>query len=161
MPPFAFPNTDRCTVLASYIKALIIANKALMSTPIEDVFYGKHTMNPRSPTVVVTSGIKDRVLQGVASPGGRTKNELNIIIDVMAADVLNGEEAARLALDTLAEGVEILLHTDPNMGGLVIHGYTRRSDPGEVFINGSMWRSVRLTYVGTTITYLSPPAAPV
>lgn len=157
--PFAYPNTDRSTTLATHIKNLIMANKGELG--IEAVYYGKHIMNPKSPTVVVMSGTMDRTLRGVANPGGRTGNEITVLIDVMAADVLNGEEASRLAVDTLAEDVEKLLHTYPNMEGLVIHGFVRRRDPGEVFISGSTWRAVRLTYVGTSLTYLSPPAAPV
>lgn len=157
--PFASPNTDRSTTLATYIKDLIIANKVGLG--IVDVFYGRHNVAPNSPTVVVATGILDRELRGVAAPGGRTSNELNILIDVMAADVLNGEEVSRLAVETLAENVEKLLHTSPQMGGLIIHGYVRRRNPGEVFINSSMWRVVRLTFVGTSLTYLSPPAAPV
>lgn len=157
--PFAYPNTDRSTTLAVHIKDLITANKGELG--IEEVYYGKHTMNPKSPTVVVMSGVMDRTLQGVASPGGRTRNEITVLVDVMAADVLSGEQASRLAVDTIAEDVEKLLHTYPNMDGLVIHGFVRRRDPGEVFISGSTWRAVRLTYVGTSLTYLSPPAAPV
>lgn len=157
--PFAHPNTDRSTTLATHIRDLIITQKGELG--IEDVYYGKHTMRPRSPTVVVMSGMMDRTLQGVANPGGRTRNELTVLIDVMAADVLDGEEASRLAIDRRAEDVEKLLHTYPNMDGLIIHGFVRRRDPGEVIISGSLWRAVRLTYVGTSLTYLSPPAAPV
>lgn len=159
--PFAYPNTDRGTALAVHIMGLIEANKGEFETPIQDVYYGKHTMNPRSPTVVVMSGITDRTLQGVASPGGRTRNEITVLVDVMGADVLSGEQVSRLAVDKLAEDVEKLLHTYPNMDGLIIHGFVHRRDPGDIPINGSMWRAVRLTYVGTSLTYLSPPQAPV
>lgn len=159
--PFAYPNTDRTTLVAQHIIALIEANKNEFTPQVVDVIYGKHGMLPNSPTVVVMSGVKDRTLRGVAAPGGRTTNEMNVLIDVMAADVLNGESVGRLAVDTLAEDIEHYLHTYPNMDGLIIHGYVRRSDPGETFINGSSWRTVRLTFVGTSLTYLSPPAAPV
>lgn len=158
--PFAYPNTDRTTLVASHIIALLKANQNGFSLPVRDVIYGKHGMVPNSPTIVVMAGVKDRTLRGVASPGGRTNNEMNVLIDVMAADVLGGEAAGRLALDTLAEDVEHYLHSYPNMDGLIIHGYVRRSDPGELFINNSAWRNVRMTFVGTSLTYLSPPAAP-
>lgn len=159
--PFAYPNTDRCTLLALYIIDLIEASKGNFDTPIQEVFYGRHNMVPRSPTVVVMSGLGDFTLQGVAAPGGRKKNELSIIVDVLAADVLEGESAGRLKTDTLAEDVQRFLEANTTMGGLIIHGYVHRRDPGEVFINGSMWRQVRLTFVGESRTYLSPPAAPV
>ena len=159
--PFAYPNTDRTTLLAQHIVSLLESNKNTFDFPILDVLYGKHGMVPQSPTVVVMSGVKDRALRGVAAPGGRTNNEMNVLIDVMAADVLEGEEVGRLKVDTLAEDIEHLLHTYPNMDGLIIHGYVQRSDPGELFINKSSWRTVRLTFVGISLTYLSPPAAPV
>lgn len=161
MPPFAYPNTDRCTTLAQYIIDLLEANKTGFDLPIEQVFYGMHNMLPKSPCVVVMSGIGDFTLQGVAAPGGRKKNELNILVDVLGADVLTGEATGRLAIDKLAEDVQRFLEASPNMGGLIIHGYVHRRDPGQMFINNSSWRQVRLTFVGESRTYLSPPAAPV
>lgn len=157
--PFAAPNTDRTTVLAMGLRDLIITNKGELG--IQDVYYGNHVMTPRSPTVVLRPGRKTRTLRGVASPGGRTENELIVLVDVMAADVLSSEEDSRFALDTLAENVEKLLYVDPTIGGLVIHGFVTTWDPGEIFINNSKWRTVRMTYNAKTITYLSPPAAPV
>lgn len=156
--PFANPNTDRTTTLALNIKQLYLDNQ--LTYGVQDVFYGRHTMAPRSPTVVVMSSITTRALRGVAGPGGRVRNELNVLIDVMAADVLGGEEASRLAIDKLAEDLEKLLYLDVTRSGLVIHGYVQRKDPGELFINNSSWRTVRMTYVGMSETYLSPPAAP-
>lgn len=155
---YANLNTDRTTVLALDIKQLYLDNKVAYG--LGDIFYGKHIMIPQSPTVVVMSGITVRTLQGVAGPGGKVKNELNIIIDVMADDVLGGEEAGRLAVDTLAEDLEKLLYLDVTRNGLVIHGFVQRKDPGEITINNSTWRTVRMTYVGESRTYLSPPAAP-
>jgi hypothetical protein len=156
--PFAAPNTDRTTVLALGVKDIIVASKGELE--IQDVFYGNHTMTPRSPTVVIRPGRKQRALRGVAAPGGRTENELTLLIDVMSADVLSSEEDSRLALDQLAENVEKLLYVDVTIGGLVIHGFVTDWDPGEIFINNSKWRTVRMTYRAKTITYLSPPAAP-
>lgn len=158
MVAFANPNTDRSTLIALDIRDLYIANKAVLG--LEDVFYGKHTMAPRSPTVAIMSGLVLRTLKGVAGPGGRVRNEINVFIDVMASDVLNGEQDGRLAVDTLAEDLEKLLYLDTTRSGFVIHGFVQRKDPGEVFINNSVWRMNRLTYVGISETYLSPPAAP-
>lgn len=157
--PFAAPNTDRTTVLCIAIRDLIIANKGELG--VVDVFYGKHTMVPNSPTVVIKPGRKSRELRGVAAPGGRTQNQLMVLIDVMAADVISSEEQARLDIDTLAENVEKLLHVDTTIGGYVIHGFVENWDPGEIFIDKSQWRMVRMTYLAKTITYLSPPAAPI
>lgn len=147
------PNTDFTSVLAAYIYDLIVANKYDLG--IEDVLYGNNNMVPRNMTVVVTPGRKVRFLQGVSAPGGRVKNELTVLIDVITSDVLSGEKDARLATDQLAEAVEKLLHADTTMGGLLIHGFVHTWDPGETFINNSMYRMVRMTYTGESRTYLS------
>lgn len=159
MSSFATPNTDRTTVVASGIKEVILANADELG--IQDVFYGNHNMTPRSPSVIIRPGRKRRTLRGVAFPGGRTENQLVVLIDVMTANVIAGEEVARLELDELAENVEKLLYVDVTLGGLVIHGFVTDWDPGETYISNSMWRTVRMTYEAKTITYLSPPAAPV
>lgn len=157
--PFAAPNTDRSTVLALGLKEIVEANK--LDLGIQQVLYGDQLMVPGSPAVVIRAGRKRRTLRGVAAPGGKVDNSLTVLVDVMAADVLSGEEASRLAVDTLAENVEKLFYVDVTIGGLVIHGFVEDWDPGAIFINNSKWRTVRMTYVGRTVTYLSPPAAPV
>lgn len=159
--PFASPNTDRTTTLAIAIRDLIKVGGINLGIKPNNVRYGNHLMNPESPTVVIRPGRKRRTLRGVANPGGRTENQIYVLIDVMSADVLPGEEEARIAIDTLAEDVEKLLYVDVTIGGLVIHGFVEDMDPGEILINNSRWRTVRMFYVGKSLTYLSPPAAPV
>jgi hypothetical protein len=159
MTSFAAPNTDRTTVVAVALRDLIRANKGDLG--IEEAYYGNHAMVPKSPTVVLRPGRKTRALKGVSFPGGRTENQLVVLVDVMSAEVLNSEEESRLALDTLAENVEKLFYVDVTLGGLVIHGFVDDWDPGEIFINRSKWRTVRMTYTAKTLTYLSPPAAPI
>lgn len=146
-------NTDKTTVVASFIKSLLLDNKYTLG--LTDVFYGNHNMIPRGPVVMLRPGIKDRNLKGVSAPGGRVQNLLTVLIDVMQADPLSGEEKARAFLDDLAESVETLVHADTTLGGLVIHGFVHRWDPGEVYINDTMWRTVRLTHISESRTYLS------
>lgn len=147
------PNTDKTSVLAVYIFNLLTANQYDLG--LTQVLYGNHNMVPKNNTVVVTPGRKVRSLQGVSAPGGRVKNELNVLIDVITSDVLAGENDGRLATDQLAEVVENRLHQDTTMGGLIIHGFVVYWDPGEQFVNNSMYRMVRMTYTGESRTYLS------
>lgn len=145
-------HTDSPTVLALAIKNKI-ANVA-GNLGIQHVLYGIQTMIPSTPAVVVFAQGKTRTLAGVSAPGGRTENEMTIIIDVHSAAV--GDEAAeRQALEELANNIEAELHKDTTMGGIIIHGFVTAWDNGAAQLSGE-FRTVRMTYVGRTKTYLSP-----
>lgn len=81
-------------------------------------------------------------------------NFLTVFIDVHTIKV-NDEATERLALDQLSETVEKELHEDTTMGGIIIHGFVHEWNPGETHIQGGEFRTVRLTYVGQTLLYLS------
>jgi hypothetical protein len=147
------PHTDLSTELALAIRDRIRAVQADLG--IADVFYGQHTMIPRSPAVEVKPGAKVRELAGVAAPGGRTLNRLGVVIEVLSAKV-GPEETERLDLDRLAQSIEAELHKDTTMGGLISHGFVRDWTPGEFADSrGGMWRTVRMTFIGTSKTYLT------
>lgn len=147
------PHTESPTVLAKAIEAKIKAVQGQLG--IADVFYGFHNMIARSPTVLIMAVGKSRELAGVASPGGRTMNELTVQIDVMSAAV--GDEATdRLAMEELTNKVEAELHRDTTMGGILIHGFVTDWSNGEAPVQGGYFRVISLTFVGTTKTYLSP-----
>lgn len=133
---------------------MAIKNKLIASELAVDVLYGRQEQIPRSPTFVVTPGPKRRDLAGVSAPGGRTMNFLTVFIDVHTSKV-GDEETERLAVDQLAEAAEVVLHSDVTMGGIIIHGFVNEWNPGETHNQGGEFRSVRMTYVGITKTYLS------
>lgn len=146
--------TDNTSVLAGYIRDLIEANK--VSLGIKQVLFGNQNDIPYTPTVVVTPGIKRRELRGVAAPGGRTINRMQVFVLVMTSKV--GDEATeRMNVDKLSEAVEKLLHTDVQMGGLIIHGFVNNWTPTETFFQQTQgqFRTVRMTYEGMSETYLS------
>lgn len=146
-------HTNNTSVLASYIKNLLLTNMQLLG--LKDVLYGNQLMLPRSPVAVITPGPKRRELAGVSAPGGRTMNYLTVNIDVYSSKIGN-EEDERLALDQLSEQVEFVLHHDVQMGGNIIHGFVTDWTPGETTLQGnSQFRWVRLSFVGLTKTYLS------
>jgi len=151
-------HTDKVTVVAVAIKNLILANKSTLG--LADVFFGQHNMIPRSPTAVVMSGTKRRELAGVSAPGGRTMNYLPVFIDVHSSRVgTESEEEKQLVLENIADSIEFLLHQDPTLGGIIIHGFVQSSDPGITFIGNSQFNTVRLAFEGKTKTYLSNPLA--
>lgn len=147
------PHTDKSTVLALAIQDKLELNKGELG--IKAVLFGNHNMVKEGPSIVLFSGKKRRSLAGVSAPGGRVMNELMVLIDVLHADVKSGEAEARLFLEELAESIETVIHSDTTMGGIIIHGFVTDWDPGNTFINRSQWRTVRMTYVGTSKTYLS------
>lgn len=145
-------NTDMATILALAIQTKILDNKS--SLGLQDVLYGNQVNIPRTPTAVVNPGIKRRTLRGVSAPGGRTWNDITVFVIVHNSKVGN-EDEERLLVDRLAESIETLLHKDTTMGGILVHGFVHEWNPGETTLQGGEFRTVRMTYIGTTETYLS------
>lgn len=146
--------TENTSVLAQYIKTKLEANKT--SLGLNMILYGNHNDIPKTPCAVVTPGIKRRELRGVAGPGGRTFNVMNVFVMIFT-DKVGDETTYRLEIDQLSEKIEKLLHQDVQMGGLLIHGFVQEWNPSEVFLPVSQgsFRTVRMTFVGTSETYLS------
>lgn len=146
------PHTDKSTVLALAIRDKIIANKVACGLEADGfVAYGDHNNIPGGKAITVASGTKTRELAGVAGPGGRTLNTMEVVISVFYM-VVEAEETARLTVDQIAESVETLLHSDTSMGGLIIHGFVREWTPGIIYRETSMFRVVQLHFVGQTKT---------
>lgn len=146
------PHTDQSTVLAEAIVAKIKANQESLGLDI--VLYGEQNNVPGGLAVVVYCGTKRRPIAGVAGPGGRTDNYMEIMIDIHNS-VYSSEEDGRLLVDRLAERVETLLHQDTTMGGIIIHGWVQEWRPGITFKENSMYRSVQLFYVGRSKTNIT------
>lgn len=145
-------HTDRSTELAIAIRDKIAANRTLLGLDYDSfVAYGDHNNIPGGRAITVASGTKTRELAGVAGPGGRTLNTMEVVISVYFS-VVEAEETARLAVDRMAEAVENLLHQDTSMGGLIIHGFVREWTPGVIYRETSMYRVVQLHFVGQTKT---------
>lgn len=145
-------HTDKSTVLALAIRDKIIANKLTLGLDADSfVAYGDHNNVPGGKAVTVSAGTKNRELAGVSGPGGRTLNQLEVVITVYYMKT-EAEESARLATDQLGEGIESLLHQDTTMGGIIIHGFVRQWVPGVIIRETSMFRVVQLHFVGQTKT---------
>src|SRR6185503_5567674 len=145
-------HTDNDTVLALAIRDIIEANKGALGLDI--VLYGYHNLIPTSTAAVVMARGKTRALAGVQGPGGRTLNKLMIGIDIHRSKV-GDEETERIAVDETATTLEDLINNDTTVGGLIIHGFFDRVDRGDTsFMNGSMFRTVVMSYTGTTKTLI-------
>jgi hypothetical protein len=150
------PHTDNDTVVAQAIFDLIEANKVDLA--LDDVLWGNQEMIPRASAAIVIPLGKRRVLAGVTAPGGRTENTLLVTIEISRSKV--GTEAVeRKAVDDTGTAIELLIHSDTTLGGIVIHGFVEQTDRGEVTITSGQYRTVRLMYAARTKTYLSVPTA--
>lgn len=145
-------HTHKSTVLALAIRDKIIANKANLGLDADSfVAYGDHNNVPGGKAVTVSAGTKNRELAGVAGPGGRTLNQMEVVVTVYYMKT-EDEASARLTCDQLAENVEELLHQDTTMGGIIIHGFVNQWVPGVIVRETSMFRVVQLHFVGQTKT---------
>lgn len=147
------PHTDKVTVLAQAIMAVLETNKAALG--LDDVLYGDQQNIPKAKTAVVSAGTKNRVLDGVAMPGGMSRNFMKVVITIYNSTV-GAEEAQRLVVDQQAEAVEAKLHEDTTVGGIIIHGYVESIEPGVTFRAGSMFKATQLTFIGQTKTRITP-----
>lgn len=145
-------HTDRATVLALAIKNLLKTNASDLD--IDSVLYGDHNNLPTGMAVTIQPARKNRELEGVAGPGGRTMNFMRILVTLYNSRV-GSEEEQRLTVDLTSESIESLLHSDTTMGGIIIHGFVEEIENGVVVRDGSMFRTVVLTYVGKTKTNLT------
>ncbi|HEY9660603.1 MAG TPA: hypothetical protein V6C65_19275 [Allocoleopsis sp.] len=148
-------HTNDDTVVADFLFNLINTNKVTLG--LNEVYYGNQTMIPVANAAVITPGGKSRVLSGVQGPGGQTTNTLNVIIAVHRSKV-GVEDTERHAVDNIATAVERLVHQDVTCGGIIIHGMIDDVSRGESpLANGSMFRSVVMSFSGETKLSLIPP----
>jgi hypothetical protein len=137
------PLTDRIDVFTQVIYDLIITNKTPLG--LADVWYGDEDKVPTTPCVAVSSGEKTRVLDGASR---RTLVDLTCYLMVYF-EKIQGTEQNRKEAETLAEDVEAVLHADSTLGGIVVHSYVSRSEPGYA----SRGRSPRALLSVTRLTF--------
>lgn len=145
--------TDKATVVAKAIEELLLANKD--SLGLDQVYYGDQLNFPNAKCAAVRVGRKTRERAGVAGPGGRMMNYMPVIINVYNSTVTD-EANGRYVVDQLAEAIEDLLHQDITLGGVTLDGFVSESDPDPIFRQGSMFRTVQLTYLARSKTNLTP-----
>lgn len=145
-------HTARSTTVAKAIETLLLSKK--LELGLDEVYYGDHNNIPVGKAVAVTPGNKRRELAGVAGPGGRSKNLIEIAILVYYSKV-EDEATARYAIDRLAEDIEEELHKDTTLGGIIIHGFVTDWLPGIIHKPNSMFRVVQMTYMAQTKTNIT------
>ena len=130
--------------IATYLHDLVVANQATLG--LADVFWGDQDRIPRTPAVAIEPDSKSRMLDGAPR---RTLVEARVVLLVYHAKVQD-IQVTRKQADQFAEAVETLIHTDKNLGGLVIHGMVTDLESGYAYKSGTLFRTARLIYTATS-----------
>jgi hypothetical protein len=141
--------TDSISVLAEYQVDLIKNNATTLLLPTlpsgdVPVFYGDQQLIPVTPTICVESGPRQRILNNT---GLATEIDFTTFFLVYHGK-LQDSQLNKLECDQYAEQVEVILHSDMQMGGLVIFGLVTVIDPGIAMRSGTMMRATRITWNG-------------
>jgi hypothetical protein len=145
--------TDRLTVVAQGIIDILERDKAELG--IEDVFYGDQSLINGAAVVCVEPGVLQRELAG-GGASNRTENILTVFILVYIIGFAKGSnESIRKENDELGERIATRLHEDPQLGGLVNSSFIHSIESGYRLRGDQTHRTARLTWQGTSKTYLS------
>ncbi len=148
------PNTDSLVAVTDAIIAKIESKIVLLGlASVADVTYGDQQKIPRTPFVTVESGPKTRELTGIGGKG-RTDNRFTVFILGYISNIRTIQTNRREA-DLFGEQLELYLHEDVTLGGLIIHGFVTSIEPGYSTRSGELMRVVRLTYQGLTKTLIT------
>lgn len=136
MPPY----TDKGTDVTSRLRDIIDAAKEVLG--VYAVYYGDQNLIPDFPSVVCESMPKDRIL---AESGFKYHLTLRTGVIIYHGKI-QASEITKLETETLAEDIEDLIMADNTLGGMIVHGYVSRIEPGLSIKNEVMLRASRLTY---------------
>lgn len=144
------PNTDSSEVVANYIYSNILNQPTLKtSLNIQDVWYGDQSILPRTPAVCVAPGPKRREFQGSSF---RLLNTIETYVWVYWGQYQDIQANLHSAT-TLAESVELAVHSDLTLGGNVIAVLCTQNEPG--MINKGGWLlGARLTFESISKTII-------
>lgn len=152
--------------IAQQVKTNIIANatslgisKQLNAAQTPCVFYGDQEFINGSIVVCVEPATKVRTFDGYPN---QTLNNFSVRV-IAYVEKVDDDETTRLRCDQLAEALEHLLHSDLQLGGLVIQSLVSRIDFGyanRAPVDGGATRLLRaatLTYEPLTKTAATLP----
>lgn len=150
MSDLPYPNTDNPAEVTEYIIQLLQEdNGATTSVPEGNVWYGDQELIPRTPFVCVETGPMRSELAGVSV---MLQNDMTIYLMVYHTNLRDpeGEQMTRRECDQMSYDIRTLLHSDKQMGGLVIHGHVTAMDPGYARRQNSLMKTTRITWSGLT-----------
>jgi hypothetical protein len=144
------PLTDSLVVVTQYLFDKFNVQSVKDQFGLTDVFYGDQSLIPRSPAMCIESGPKDRQLQGAMR---RTQNNISVFLLLYHSEI-RSPQSNRKDADTLAEAIELFVHQDKTLGGLVTHCYCTQVVPSYVTKSDQPMRAARIVVEATTTTNL-------
>ena len=141
-------NTDSLETFTQAVFDLLTGHASDLG--VQDVFFGDQAKIPSVPSVCVDPLNKRRELQGVPR---MTLNTMQVHVIIYHARVADVQVTSRESLQ-VAEGVEALLHSDAQLGGLCFHSMCSAVEAGYSTRSGTLYRSTRITFEGESKTSL-------
>lgn len=151
------PLTDSTLVVANRFYDILDASKATLG--IADVWFGDQTNVPRTPTLCVEPGVKQRELH---SAQNMTLNNIDTFFLIYHSTLNTTQQVSRRDVVEFAEAIETFLHTNHlrlfSAGGeqLTIHGFCTDMDPGFAYKEKTLYNAVRMTWTSMSKTRLQP-----
>jgi hypothetical protein len=138
-------------------KATIFADWPLVAADQRAVMYGDQKRLPITPMICVEAGETRAQLQGAQN---MTLND-HVCYIMIFHSIVQDVQLNKRQSEVMGEKVTYLLEQNlrleyPTLGtdGKVIHGHVASFDPGYSFKEGTLYSSVRLTWVGKSKTRL-------
>lgn len=115
-----------------------------------DIFFGDQDRIPRTPAVCIEPGEKNRELQGAPN---MTLNTFDVFV-LIYHNKMQEIQLTRRECDQLAYEVELRLHQNLQLGGIISHGFCVSNESGYTYKQNTLYRTARLTYRATSKTSL-------
>jgi len=127
--------------MAKYLENLLKDADNMANLGLKKVYYGDRQKIPFSPIACIETGEKDRELNGHPR---RTLVTIRNYVIIYHGNVRSASDNLQES-DERAENVEILIHTDAQMGGLVIDSLVTNVESGYQLRDNTLFRASRLT----------------
>lgn len=140
--------TDSMDVVTQYVIDKLKANATLLRSSsnvvvdAQDIYYGDQEKFPRTPSICVDPNNRRRDLMGVSY---RSDNNFSLYILVYHGKIQDNQ-ASRQEAQQISEAIETLLHSDPQLGGNVIHSFCSLNESGYIYRQNTMYRTNRITF---------------
>jgi len=117
---------------------------------INETFYGDQTQLNKTPAVCVTPGNKTREFQGASL---MTLNTFETYVFVYYGKIQDVQQNLHGA-QALADALEVVVHTDITLGGIVTATLCIQNEPGMINKMGSLLMGNRMTFQSFSKTRL-------
>jgi hypothetical protein len=143
------PLTDSIAVVTEYLYDKFNVQAVKDTLGLVDVFYGDQALIPRSPALCVEPGPKIRDFHGAMR---RTDNTITVYLIAYHSEIRSTETNQREVVE-LGEAIELIVHQDKTLGGLVTESHCSQVVPGYAK-KGQPMRAIRIVVEASTLTML-------